>query len=72
MLGFSKFEGEWKTAELEPNRILIEYSYTLHSEVTLLYPLNWIFARTFWRVYMRRVLENIRQMAYRNEPYLYN
>lgn len=71
MLGFSKFAGEWKTTELEPNKILIEYTYTMHSDMAILYPLNWIFTKTFWRIYMKRVLENIRKMAYNNEPYLY-
>jgi hypothetical protein len=72
MLGFSKFVGEWKTTELEPNKILIEYTYTLHSEIALLYPLNWLFAKTFWKVYMKRVLENIRKLTDDKEPYLYN
>lgn len=71
MLGFSKFVGEWKTTELEPNKILIEYTYTLHSDIALLYPLNWIFTKTFWRTYMKRVLENVRKMAANREPYLY-
>ena len=71
MLGFSKFTGEWKTTELQPNKVLIEYTYTLHSEVPVLYPLNWLFTKTFWRVYMKQVLENIRKLAYNNEPYLY-
>lgn len=71
MLGFTRFEGEWQTTELEPNKILVEYTYTLYSNVTLLYPLNWLFTNTFWKAYMKRVLENIRQMAYTNEPYLY-
>ena len=71
MLGFSKFVGEWKTTELEKDRILIEYTYTLHSEVALLYPLNWLFTKLFWKTYMKRVLENVRQMAYNEEPYQY-
>ncbi len=71
MLGFSKFVGEWKTTELEPNKILIEYTYTMHSDIALLYPLNWIFTKTFWRIYMKRVLENIRKMTNNKEPYLY-
>jgi hypothetical protein len=71
MLGFSSFVGEWQTTELESNKILIEYSYTLHSDIALLYPLNWLFANTFWKTYMKRVLENIRQLAYSNEPFLY-
>ena len=71
MLGFSKFVGEWATTEMEPNKILIQYTYTLHSDGTLLYPLNWLFAKTFWRVYMKRVLENIRKMTADQEPYQY-
>nr|WP_294859749.1 SRPBCC family protein [uncultured Fluviicola sp.] len=71
MLGFSKFTGEWKTTELAPDQIEIEYTYTLHSDIALLYPLNWLFTKTFWRIYMKRVLENIREMTLSKEPYLY-
>lgn len=71
MPGFSKFTGEWQTTELEKDKILIDYTYTLHAENTLLYPLNWLFARTFWRIYMKQVLENIRVMVNNGEPYLY-
>lgn len=71
MLGFSRFEGEWQTTEIEKNKVLVEYTYTLHSDIALLYPLNWLFAKTFWKVYMKRVLENVRQMAYNNEPYVF-
>ena len=72
MLGFSKFVGEWQTTEIDSNKILIEYSYTLHSDIALLYPVNWLFANTFWKKYMKRVLENVRRMAISNEPYLYD
>ncbi len=71
LLGFSKFVGEWQTTELAPNKIQIDYTYTLHSNNVLLYPVNWLFAKTFWRVYMKRVLENIRQMITKDEPYQY-
>ncbi len=71
MLGFSKFVGEWQTTELEPNKILVEYTHTLHSDITLLYPLNWLFAKTFWQIYMKRVLENVRKMTVSDEPYQY-
>ena len=71
MLGFYKFCGEWKTTQIEHNKILIEYTYDLHSSILLLYPINWLFAKTFWKAYMKRVLENIRTMAYSQEPYLY-
>ncbi len=71
MLGFSKFVGKWKTTELEANKILIDYTYTMHSEITLLYPLNWLFTKIFWKIYMKRVLENIRKMTLEKEPYLF-
>jgi Polyketide cyclase / dehydrase and lipid transport len=70
-LGFTKFVGEWRTTELEPNKILVEYTYTLHADIAVLYPLNWLFAKLFWKAYMKRVLENIKVMAYNNEPYQY-
>ena len=53
MLGFTKFAGEWRTTELEPNKIEIEYIYKLHSNAPLLTPLNWLFAKTFWKMYMK-------------------
>jgi len=71
MLGFYKFVGEWETTEIEPNKILVRYTYTLHSNMVLLYPFNWLFAHLFWKNYMKRVLENIRAMIHDNEPYLY-
>ena len=71
MLGFYKFVGVWKTTETELNNILIQYTYTLYSNNPLFYPLNWLFAKIFWKNYMKRVLENVRQMTYNNEPYQY-
>jgi len=71
MLGFYKFVGEWKTTELKPNKILVDYTYSLHSNSALLYPVNRLFANIFWKTYMKRVLNNVRKMAYSNEPYLY-
>lgn len=69
MLGFTKFFGQWKTSQIEENKIQVDYSYELHSNTVLLYPFNWLFAKTFWRMYMKRVLENVRTMAYNQEPY---
>lgn len=71
MLGYYKFVGEWKTTQIEPNKIEVEYAYTLHSNKPIFYLLNWVFARTFWKTYMKRVLENVRQLAYNDEPYQY-
>ena len=71
-LGFQKFVGEWKTTELAPDNIRIDYTYSMHSDSALLYPVQWIFTKIFWRIYMKRVLENIRNMAYAREPYLHD
>lgn len=71
MLSFSSFVGEWKTTEIAPNRIRIDYTYTMHSDWLLFYPLNWLFTKLFWRIYMKRVLENVRKLSEGNEPYLY-
>lgn len=72
MLSFTKFVGEWKTSELEANKIKIDYTYTMHSSSFLLYPLNWFFTKLFWRIYMKRVMKNIRKMIENNEPYQYS
>ena len=71
MAGFYKFVGEWKTTEKNKEEILVEYSYSLFSNKPLYYPLNWAFARIFWPIYMKKVLSNIKRMAYDEEPYLY-
>jgi hypothetical protein len=71
MLGFTKFEGLWKTTELTDNKVLIEYQYILYATSPILYPLNWLFSKVFWKTYMERVLENVRKMAENNDPYIY-
>ena len=38
--GFSKSVGTWRTTELGPNNIHVDYSYTLHSDIALLQPVN--------------------------------
>jgi hypothetical protein len=70
MLGFTKFVGEWKTNEVEPNKIVVEYTYTLHANLILLYPLNWLFAHTFWKTYMRRVRIKMSPTSIHNETKL--
>ena len=69
MLGFTKFTGEWRTTELNPDKILVDYTYTLHAPNLLLFPLNYLFARLFWKRYMAQVLRNVQQLAETNEPY---
>lgn len=71
ILGFNKFVGEWQTTEIEKDKILVEYTYTLYSNNPLLFPVNWLFTKTFWRRYMKRALENVRQLTIDNEPYLF-
>ncbi len=71
MLGFYKFVGEWRTTPAEQGRILVDYTYTLYARNPILYPLNWLFAKLFWKRYMNQVLENIRRMIDAQEPYCY-
>ncbi len=71
LLGFYKFVGEWKTTPLEDKKIQVEYTYFLHSSNPILYPFNWIFGKTMWKIYMKQVLENIREMINNDEPYMY-
>lgn len=71
MMGFTKFVGEWSTHEIQPNKILVTYTYTLHANHPLFYPLNWLFTKIYWRIYMKHVLNNIRHMIESNEPYLF-
>jgi len=71
MLGFTKFVGEWETTELATNKIKVNYTYTMHSDYLLLYPLNWLFTKVFWKIYMQRVCENIRKLIDSEEPYQY-
>ncbi|MEZ4978642.1 MAG: hypothetical protein R2772_05030 [Chitinophagales bacterium] len=72
ILGFSKFVGEWETKELAANKIQVIYSYSLHAKQPLLYPFNYLFVHLFWKNYMHQVLENVRQMAYSQESYLFD
>lgn len=72
MLGFTKFVGGWKTTAIKPGNVLVEYTYILHAGSPLLYPLNWLFAHTFWKLYMKRILKIVEQLALNNEPYKHN
>ncbi len=71
IMSFTKFVGEWKVLKLDENKTKIEYTYWLHAKNPILYPMNWLFVKIFWKTYMNRVLENIRRMTLNNEPYLY-
>jgi hypothetical protein len=66
MLGFTRFVGDWETRALAPGEVEIVYTYTLHAGAPWLAPLQWLFAHTFWWVYMGRVLENVRRLAESN------
>jgi hypothetical protein len=70
--GFERFQGEWFTHQQPDGRVHIRYRYTMFSGSPLLYPIHWLFTRLLWRMYMRQVLENIRQLTLQEEPYLSN
>lgn len=71
MLGFYKFGATWAVTEIEKEKILINYDYTLYANGVLLIPFQWLFGKLFWRRYMKQVLENIRQLTLNKEPYQY-
>ena len=70
--GLTKFEGEWKTKEINPENTEVIYSYTMFSDNLLLYPFQWVLTKVLWRKYMKHVLENVRDLAYTKAPYLYS
>lgn len=71
MLNIWKFTFEWKTKQIEPNKIQINYNYTIHGKGILLIPLQWLFANVFYKKYMKQVLENVKKMAEGNESFQY-
>ncbi len=71
MLGFYKFSAEWRVVKIEENKTLIEYTYWLHYNNRILFPLNWLFAKLFWKNYMKHVLGIVEGLVVSNEPYKY-
>jgi hypothetical protein len=71
MLGFYEFEGIWKTSQVQKECIQIDYTYSLRAKGLLLLPFQWLFANTFWRIYMKRVVKNIESLIMQEEPYIY-
>lgn len=71
ILGFNKFEGEWFTTREAENKIHIRYVYTLFSDQWILYPFQWLFTKTIWRIYMRHVIEKVRGLVTSEAPYLH-
>jgi hypothetical protein len=72
MLGFYEFEGIWKTIPIQQELIQIEYTYTLKANGIFLAPLQWLFAKIFWKRYMNHVLKNIEQLIAQEEAYKYS
>ncbi|MDX2135341.1 MAG: hypothetical protein SFV52_11150 [Saprospiraceae bacterium] len=72
MLNIRQFTFEWTTREISPNRIQINYDYTIHGKGIFFIPLQWLFAKVFYKMYMQQVLENVRKMAEGDEPFLYD
>ena len=70
-MGFTAFQGEWFTRQLEEGSIEVKYRYTMYSGNALLYPFHWLFTKLIWKNYMRHVLENIRQLTLEKAPYLH-
>lgn len=72
MLNIWKFTFEWRCHEREANTIHIQYNYTIHGKGLLWIPFQWLFAKLFYKRYMKQVLENVRKLAEGQEPFLYD
>lgn len=72
ILAINKFEGEWSTMRTADSKIRIRYVYTLFSDQWILYPLQWLFTKTVWRIYMRHVIEKVRGLAMSEAPYMHD
>jgi hypothetical protein len=71
ILGFEKFQGEWITTELPNGKIQIRYIYTMFSNSKFFFPFQWLFTKIVWRNYMKHAIDNIRQLAINESPYLH-
>jgi hypothetical protein len=71
-MGFNKFVGEWFTKEVGENKIEVTYTYTMHSSIATLYPFHLLFTKVIWKNYMKHVMENIKELAYSEAPYLHS
>jgi hypothetical protein len=71
MLNFYKFSAEWRTTALAENSTRIDYTYTLHANSWWFFPLNYLFAKLFWKSYMVQVVERVRVLTNSGSPYLY-
>ncbi len=72
VLGFYKFVGEWHTKQLNVNTVQVEYKYALYSRSIFLRPICWLFGKFVWKRYMNQVLNNVKDMAYNEEPYIFD
>ena len=70
-MGFEKFQGEWFTTATADGKVLVRYAYTMYSNSFIFYPFHWLFTKLVWRNYMRHALENVRQLAMSEAPYLH-
>ena len=71
-MGFNKFQGEWFTTQLQQGGVEVRYRYTMYSDSIIFYPFHWLFTKVLWKNYMKHALENIRQLAMSNAPYLHS
>lgn len=68
LFGLSRFVGTWETTPLGPDRVRVVYTYALHGDAAWA-PVQWLFGKSFWWVYMGQVLENVRALASGTAPF---
>lgn len=70
-MGVHTFLGEWITIPAGEHKTKVIYRYQLLGRGSLLYPFQWFMSKVIWKIYMRRVLNNVKQLAIDKSPYLF-
>jgi hypothetical protein len=64
--------GEWWVEDNHNGTINATWKYTWYSTNILTHPINWLFVKLLWRIIMRNGMQNMKQMAETETPYIYN
>lgn len=70
-MGFTEFRGQLFFEEKRENEIDVRWVYTLHSQSFLAYPFHWLFGKILWKGQMKIGIQNMKQYAESDAPFLY-
>ncbi len=76
-LGSSMFfakmaQGEWWCTDTGNGTISVKWTYTYFGRNVFTQPVNWLFVRLIWSTIMKNGIKGIKQMAEKEEPYIYD